>query len=151
MLAWESRCASFPKRARYFMKRLNKAKKSGGELLSVNELHDTSPTKVKNYGIWLRYDSRTNTHNMYKDLRQTLQFKWFQLVCSCIVRLFVEARPSVCFRGVPEREHQWCCGAALPGCLHKLNSTRLLLQNQGSFLDVLRNRAPLLRVNIMVS
>ena len=41
----------------YFMKRLNKAvfvgcsalkeaKKSGGELLSVNELHDTSPTKA---------------------------------------------------------------------------------------------------------
>eukprot|EP00913_Durusdinium_trenchii_P002860 g2648.t1 len=53
----------------YFMKRLNKAKKSGGELLSVNELHDTSPTKVKNYGIWLRYDSRTNTHNMYKEYR----------------------------------------------------------------------------------
>jgi len=53
----------------YFMKRLNKAKKSGGELLSVNELHDTSPTKVKNYGIWLRYDSRTNTHNMYKEFR----------------------------------------------------------------------------------
>eukprot|EP00438_Fugacium_kawagutii_P012606 Skav205503 [mRNA] locus=scaffold231:124228:131796:+ [translate_table: standard] len=50
----------------YFMKRLNKAKKRGGELLSVNELFDTSPTKVKNYGIWLRYDSRTNTHNMYK-------------------------------------------------------------------------------------
>eukprot|EP00913_Durusdinium_trenchii_P025793 g24207.t1 len=53
----------------YFMKRLNKAKKSGGELLAVNELHDTSPTKVKNYGIWLRYDSRTNTHNMYKEYR----------------------------------------------------------------------------------
>eukprot|EP00438_Fugacium_kawagutii_P023192 Skav215053 [mRNA] locus=scaffold1021:239020:246877:- [translate_table: standard] len=48
---------------------LNKAKKSGGELLSVNELFDTSPTKVKNYGIWLRYDSRTNTHNMYKEFR----------------------------------------------------------------------------------
>eukprot|EP00434_Breviolum_minutum_P034243 symbB.v1.2.030299.t1/scaffold3332.1/size58911/4 len=53
----------------YFMKRLNKAKKSGGELLAVNELFDKSPTKVKNYGIWLRYDSRTNTHNMYKEFR----------------------------------------------------------------------------------
>eukprot|EP00435_Cladocopium_sp_Y103_P014041 s2039_g3.t1 len=36
---------------------------------AVNELFDTSPTKVKNYGIWLRYDSRTNTHNMYKEFR----------------------------------------------------------------------------------
>merc|ERR1711966_351256 len=53
----------------YFMKKLNKAKKSGGELLGVNELFDTAPTKVKNYGIWLRYGSRTNTHNMYKEFR----------------------------------------------------------------------------------
>eukprot|EP00747_Dinoflagellata_sp_TGD_P087649 gnl/TRDRNA2_/TRDRNA2_163707_c0_seq13.p2 gnl/TRDRNA2_/TRDRNA2_163707_c0~~gnl/TRDRNA2_/TRDRNA2_163707_c0_seq13.p2 ORF type:complete len:188 (+),score=53.15 gnl/TRDRNA2_/TRDRNA2_163707_c0_seq13:62-625(+) len=53
----------------YFMKRLNKAKKSGGELLAVNELFDKGPTKVKNYGIWLRYESRTNTHNMYKEYR----------------------------------------------------------------------------------
>eukprot|EP00448_Togula_jolla_P039122 CAMPEP_0170621794 /NCGR_PEP_ID=MMETSP0224-20130122/28787_1 /TAXON_ID=285029 /ORGANISM="Togula jolla, Strain CCCM 725" /LENGTH=186 /DNA_ID=CAMNT_0010948069 /DNA_START=79 /DNA_END=639 /DNA_ORIENTATION=+ len=53
----------------YFMKKLNKAKKSGGELLAVNELYDRSPTKVSNYGIWLRYESRTNTHNMYKEFR----------------------------------------------------------------------------------
>mmetsp|Transcript_130298 Transcript_130298/g.316538 ORF Transcript_130298/g.316538 Transcript_130298/m.316538 type:complete len:190 (+) Transcript_130298:87-656(+) len=53
----------------YFMKKLNKAKKSGGELLAVNELKDRGPTKVKNYGIWLRYQSRTNTHNMYKEYR----------------------------------------------------------------------------------
>merc|ERR1712078_434049 len=53
----------------YFMKKINKAKKSGGELLAVNELFDRAPTKAKNYGIWLRYDSRTNTHNMYKEFR----------------------------------------------------------------------------------
>merc|ERR1712190_618989 len=53
----------------YFMKKLNKAKKSGGELLAVNELHDRGPTKVKNYAIWLRYQSRANTHNMYKEIR----------------------------------------------------------------------------------
>merc|ERR1719217_770159 len=55
----------------YFMKKINKAKKSGGELLGVNELFDRSPTKVKNYAIWLRYESRTNTHNMYKEFRDT--------------------------------------------------------------------------------
>merc|ERR1712013_766074 len=53
----------------YFMKKINKAKKSGGELLAVNELFDRDPTKVNNYGIWLRYESRTNTHNMYKEFR----------------------------------------------------------------------------------
>lgn len=25
--------------------------------------------KVKNFGIWLRYDSRSGTHNMYKEFR----------------------------------------------------------------------------------
>ena len=53
----------------YFMKKINKAKRSGGELLAINELFDRGPTKVKNYGIWLRYESRTNTHNMYKEFR----------------------------------------------------------------------------------
>jgi large subunit ribosomal protein L18Ae len=24
---------------------------------------------VKNYGVWLRYDSRSGTHNMYKEYR----------------------------------------------------------------------------------
>merc|ERR1740121_2789364 len=53
----------------YFMNKINKAKKSGGELLALNELFDRAPTKVKNYGIWLRYESRTDTHNMYKEFR----------------------------------------------------------------------------------
>merc|ERR1712070_564446 len=45
------------------------AKKSGGEILRQVELFDRSPTKVNNYGIWLRYESRTDTHNMYKEFR----------------------------------------------------------------------------------
>merc|ERR1711981_1020364 len=52
----------------YFMKKINKAKKSGGELLAVNELFDRAPTKVKNYGIWLKAgqckrDHVTEMHN----------------------------------------------------------------------------------------
>merc|ERR1712228_452534 len=53
----------------YFMKRINKAKRSGGQVLRQTELFDQSPTKVNNYGIWLRYESRTDTHNMYKEFR----------------------------------------------------------------------------------
>jgi large subunit ribosomal protein L18Ae len=53
----------------YFMKKINKAKKSGGEVLRETELFDNHPTKVSNYGIWLRYESRTDTHNMYKEFR----------------------------------------------------------------------------------
>ena len=55
----------------YFMKKLTKAKRSGGEILGVTEIFDKGPTKVKNYAIWLRYESRTNTHNMYKEYRDT--------------------------------------------------------------------------------
>merc|ERR550534_3661097 len=55
----------------YFMKKLNKAKKSGGEILAMNEIYDKRPTKAKNYGITLRYESRTDTHNMYKEYRDT--------------------------------------------------------------------------------
>merc|ERR1711933_663477 len=53
----------------YFMRKINKAKKSGGELLALNEIYEQHPTQVKNYGIWLRYESRTDTHNMYKEYR----------------------------------------------------------------------------------
>ena len=49
----------------FFMKRICKAKKTGGEILSVTEIREKKPEKVKNFGIWLRYESRTNTHNMY--------------------------------------------------------------------------------------
>ena len=35
------------------MKKINKAKKSGGELLAVNELFERAPTKVTNYVLGL--------------------------------------------------------------------------------------------------
>jgi len=53
----------------YFMKKINKAKRSGGQILRETELFDKSPSKVSNYGVWLRYESRTDTHNMYKEYR----------------------------------------------------------------------------------
>ena len=33
------------------------------------QIHEKRPTKVKNFGIWIRYDSRSGTHNMYKEYR----------------------------------------------------------------------------------
>ncbi len=33
------------------------------------QVRDKSPTKIKNVGIWLRYDSRSGTHNMYREYR----------------------------------------------------------------------------------
>ena len=53
----------------YFMKKVCKAKKTGGEMLAINEIYEKNPNAVKNYGIWLRYRSRTDQHNMYKEYR----------------------------------------------------------------------------------
>jgi ribosomal protein L20A (L18A) len=34
------------------------------------QIHEKKPLKVKNFGIWIRYDSRSGTHNMYKEYRE---------------------------------------------------------------------------------
>jgi ribosomal protein L20A (L18A) len=36
----------------------------------VLQIHEKKPQKVKNFGIWIRYDSRSGTHNMYKEYRE---------------------------------------------------------------------------------
>eukprot|EP01113_Clastostelium_recurvatum_P032329 TRINITY_DN413_c0_g1_i1.p1 TRINITY_DN413_c0_g1~~TRINITY_DN413_c0_g1_i1.p1 ORF type:complete len:192 (+),score=37.62 TRINITY_DN413_c0_g1_i1:1-576(+) len=53
----------------YYLSQLYKLKKSNGEVLSVNEIHDKSPKRIKNFGVFLRYNSRSGTHNMYKEFR----------------------------------------------------------------------------------
>ncbi|XP_064488757.1 large ribosomal subunit protein eL20-like [Ornithodoros turicata] len=53
----------------YFTRKLKKMKKTGAEIVSLRKLQDKSPTKVKNFGIWLRYNSRSGTHNMYREYR----------------------------------------------------------------------------------
>lgn len=53
----------------YFMHQYRKMKKTTGEILDVNELREPKPTVVKNYAIWLRYNSRSGTHNMYREYR----------------------------------------------------------------------------------
>jgi len=40
-------------------------KKANGQILTCHELHEKNTRVVKNYGVWLRYESRTGTHNMY--------------------------------------------------------------------------------------
>ncbi|KAL9116104.1 MAG: hypothetical protein Q9227_000473 [Pyrenula ochraceoflavens] len=54
----------------YFMSKLRKLKKANGEIVSLNEIKEKRPTKVKNFGIWIRYNSRSGTHNMYKEYRE---------------------------------------------------------------------------------
>ncbi|EAS33907.3 60S ribosomal protein L20 [Coccidioides immitis RS] len=54
----------------YFLMKLRKVKKANGEIVSINQIHEKRPMKVKNFGIWIRYDSRSGTHNMYKEFRE---------------------------------------------------------------------------------
>ncbi|KAJ3307485.1 60S ribosomal protein L20 [Blyttiomyces sp. JEL0837] len=54
----------------YFLKKVNKVKKASGEIVAVNKIFEKKPATVKNFGIWLRYDSRSGTHNMYKEYRE---------------------------------------------------------------------------------
>ncbi|KAL1772971.1 60S ribosomal protein L18a [Sigmodon hispidus] len=81
----------------YFVSQLKKMKKSSGEIVycgqvqpgapqddspwappepgqhislaSHPQVFEKSPLRVKNFGIWLRYDSRSGTHNMYREYR----------------------------------------------------------------------------------
>ena len=53
----------------YFLRKLRRVKKANGQVLAVNEIFEKKPTTTKNFGIWVRYQSRTGYHNMYKEFR----------------------------------------------------------------------------------
>ncbi|CAG8643071.1 12127_t:CDS:2 [Cetraspora pellucida] len=58
----------------YFLTKLKKVKKAAGEIVSINEIFEKRPVQIKNYGIFLRYDSRSGTHNMYKEYREMTRY-----------------------------------------------------------------------------
>lgn len=60
-----------PRARRYFVSKLCRVKKAHGQIISCNEIFEKNPTTIKNYGIWVRYESRTGFHNMYKEFRDT--------------------------------------------------------------------------------
>jgi len=53
----------------YFLRQLRKFKKATGEIVTIKRVYEKTPLKIKNFGIWLRYDSRSGTHNMYREYR----------------------------------------------------------------------------------
>merc|ERR1719487_2078378 len=54
----------------YFMGRMCRVKKANGQIIGVSQIYEKSPEVVKNFGIWFRYESRTGTHNAYKEYRE---------------------------------------------------------------------------------
>jgi ribosomal protein L20A (L18A) len=77
----------------YHMKRQHKVRKVQGEIVSVQEIYEKHAGVVKNYGIVLRYLSRTETINMYKEFRDTTlagavsqMCKFSSMRCSCCLQ-----------------------------------------------------------------
>jgi large subunit ribosomal protein L18Ae len=54
----------------YFLSSLKRVKKANGQIIHVEEVEEPID-QVKNFGIWLRYVSRSGIHNMYKEYRDT--------------------------------------------------------------------------------
>ena len=53
----------------YYMHQFRKMKKTTGEILDCVEITEKNSRIVKNYGLWIRYSSRSGTHNMYREFR----------------------------------------------------------------------------------
>jgi len=53
----------------YFIRFLKNVKRAHGEIIACDQIYERKPLKIKNFAIWLRYDSRSGTHNMYREYR----------------------------------------------------------------------------------
>ena len=67
----------------YFMHQFSKAKKSTGEILAVNEVREKNSNVIKNYGVTIKYNSRSGTHNMYKEYRDVS-------LCGAVEQMYAE-------------------------------------------------------------
>jgi len=67
----------------YVLHQTKKMKRTTGEILSVNEIVEKNPNTVKNFAVWLRYNSRSGTHNMYKEFRDTT-------LCGAIEQMYAD-------------------------------------------------------------
>ena len=53
----------------YFLKKTRKVKKSMGELVSFKKIRPFKTGFIRNFGIWMKYDSKSGPINMYKEYR----------------------------------------------------------------------------------
>lgn len=65
------------------MKRQNKVRKCQGEIVSVSEIFEKKTNSVKNYGIVLKYLTRTGVINMYKEYRSNS-------LCNAVSQMYSE-------------------------------------------------------------
>merc|ERR1719506_975384 len=67
----------------YEMKRQNKVRKCQGEIVSVSEIFERKSSAIKNYGIVLKYLTRTGVVNMYKEYRGNT-------LCGAVAQMYSE-------------------------------------------------------------
>merc|ERR1712166_562372 len=67
----------------YHMKRQHKIRRIQGEIVSTSQIFEKRTGVMRNYGIFLRYDARTTTVNMYKEFRDTS-------LCGAVSQLYME-------------------------------------------------------------
>jgi large subunit ribosomal protein L18Ae len=65
------------------MKRQHKVRKSQGEIVNVSEIFEKKTQSVKNFGIVLKYQSRADMVNMYKEYRATT-------LCGAVSQMYQE-------------------------------------------------------------
>ena len=67
----------------YHMKRQHKVRKIQGEIVSTSEIFEKNSNNIKNYGIYFRYLTRTDTVNMYKEYRAVT-------LCGAVSQLYID-------------------------------------------------------------
>ena len=76
----------------YFMHQFRKMKRTTGEIIDCNELREKNARVIKNYGIWMRYDSRSGTHNMYREYRDLTLTGAVDQMCKFSLSFFIACR-----------------------------------------------------------
>ncbi|EGG16415.1 hypothetical protein DFA_09450 [Cavenderia fasciculata] len=67
----------------YFLSKIQKMKKTTGQIINITQIFEKKPTTIKNYGVFIRYNSRSGTHNIYKEYRDTSR-------CGAIAQMYDE-------------------------------------------------------------
>lgn len=67
----------------YFMKRQHKVRKCQGEIVSTSEIFEKNASCIRNYGIFFRYLTNTDTVNMYKEYRSNT-------LCGAVSQLYID-------------------------------------------------------------
>merc|ERR1719469_243059 len=81
----------------YHMKRQHKVRKIQGEIISTTEVFEKKVGAIRNYGIFLRYLTRADTAQMYKEMsgRHSAALDSVQIIRTSVVENQNVRRPQI--------------------------------------------------------